>query len=180
MPSFQQRKAVGDAHEKRIAEELTARGWSVNPWGQGVLTQPVQAALRMTDSSLRWTPDLLAAKGDHLTMIDCKSSMTSRATRRHAIERAAVHSHFQLVAWSELPIYYVFDNLDVLTPYDALTAGQTGPHSLSGSGAPYLLVPTTERRTFDSTFGLRKHPVAPMTQASRHPLRLTNRHQSQH
>ncbi|MFB7253997.1 hypothetical protein [Streptomyces nojiriensis] len=62
MPSFQQRKAVGDAHEQRIAEELTARGWAVNPWGQGVLTHPVQAARRTTDSSLRWTPDLLAAK----------------------------------------------------------------------------------------------------------------------
>lgn len=33
MPNFQQRKAVGDAHEQRIAEELTARGWAVNPWG---------------------------------------------------------------------------------------------------------------------------------------------------
>ncbi|GHB85076.1 hypothetical protein GCM10010347_65050 [Streptomyces cirratus] len=142
----------------RSAEELTARGWSVNAWGQGVLTQPIQAALRKTDSSLRWTPDLLAARDDHLAMIDCKSSMTSRSTRRHAIERAAVRSHFHLVAWTELPIYYVFDNLDVLTPYDALTAGQAGPHSISGSGAPYLLVPVTLCRAFDSTFGLPKRP----------------------
>ncbi|MDH6537993.1 hypothetical protein [Streptomyces sp. SPB4] len=158
MPSFQQRKAVGDAHEQRIAEELTARGWAVNPWGQGVLTQPVQAALRKTDSSLRWTPDLLAAKEGHVAMIDCKSSMTSRATHRHAIEGAAVRAHLQLVAWTVLPLYYVFDSLDVLTPYDALATGQTGPHSVAGSGAPYLLVPTTRCRTFDSTFGSRRRP----------------------
>ncbi|MBW5420155.1 hypothetical protein GKQ77_01000 [Streptomyces sp. BG9H] len=159
MPSFQQRKAVGDAHEQRIAQELTARGWAVNPWGQGVLTQPVQAALRQTDSSLRWTPDLLAAKEGRVALIDCKSSMTSRATHRHAIESAAVDAHLQLVAWTRLPLYYVFDNLDVLTPYDALTAGQTGPRSVrTGSGAPYLLVPTTLCRPFDTVFGPRRNP----------------------
>ncbi|MFF4452628.1 hypothetical protein [Streptomyces goshikiensis] len=94
-------------------------------------------------------------------MIDCKSSMTSRATHRHAIENAAVHAHLQLVAWTVLPLYYVFDSLDVLTPYDALAAGQTGPHSVAGSGAPYLLVPTTCCRAFDSAFGSRRRlPVA--------------------
>lgn len=36
-------------------------------------------------------------------MIDCKSSMTSRATHRHAIESAAVDAHLQLVAWTRLP-----------------------------------------------------------------------------
>ncbi|MFI5830059.1 hypothetical protein ACIA6C_22905 [Streptomyces sp. NPDC051578] len=92
-------------------------------------------------------------------MIDCKSSMTSRATHRHAIESAAVDAHLQLVAWTRLPLYYVFDNLDVLTPYDALTAGQTGPRSVrTGSGAPYLLVPTTHCRAFNTAFGPRRHP----------------------
>ncbi|MEV7169324.1 hypothetical protein AB0O18_06495 [Streptomyces sp. NPDC093224] len=158
MPSFQQRKAVGDAHEQRIAEELTACGWVVNPWGQGVLTHPVQAALRGTGSSLRWTPDLLAAKDGRVAMIDCKSSMTSRTTRRHAIESAAVRAHLQLVAWTVLPLYYVFDSLDVLTPFDALVAGQNGPHSIAGSGAPYLFVPTTHCRSFGSTFGSRRQP----------------------
>lgn len=41
--------------------------------------------------------------------------MTSRAARRHAIERAAVRSHLQLVASTRLPLYYVFDSLDALT-----------------------------------------------------------------
>ncbi|WP_328972022.1 hypothetical protein [Streptomyces sp. NBC_00239] len=91
-------------------------------------------------------------------MIDCKSSMTSRATHRHAIESAAVRAHLQLVAWTVLPFYYVFDSLDFPTPYDALAAGQTGLHSIAGSGAPYLLVPTTRCRTFDSTFGSRRRP----------------------
>ncbi|AKL70404.1 hypothetical protein SSAG_04806 [Streptomyces sp. Mg1] len=91
-------------------------------------------------------------------MIDCKSSMTSRATHRHAIESAAVRAHLQLVAWTVLPLYYVFDSLDVLTPHDALAAGRTGPHSVAGSGAPCRLVPTTRCRAFDSTFGSRRRP----------------------
>ncbi|MER5759812.1 hypothetical protein [Streptomyces sp. NPDC002082] len=35
-------------------------------------------------------------------MIDCKSSMTRRATHRHAIESAVVRAHLQLVAWTVL------------------------------------------------------------------------------
>ncbi|MFE5517973.1 hypothetical protein ACFQ9Q_09625 [Streptomyces virginiae] len=53
-------------------------------------------------------------------------------------------------------VFHVFDSLDVLTPYDALAAGQTGPHSAADSGAPYLLAPTTRCRTFDSTFDSRR------------------------
>ncbi|WP_267246152.1 hypothetical protein [Streptomyces sp. PR69] len=51
--------------------------------------------------------------------------MTSRASRRHAVERSAVTAHLQLVAWTQLPLYYVFDNLDFLTPHDALGLGQS-------------------------------------------------------
>ncbi|MFI1191264.1 hypothetical protein [Streptomyces californicus] len=35
--------------------------------------------------------------------------MTIRATSRHVVERAAVTAHLQLVAWTLLPVYYVFD-----------------------------------------------------------------------
>ncbi|MEV2248764.1 hypothetical protein [Streptomyces sp. NPDC049970] len=153
MPSFQHRKAVSDAHELRVAQELTWRGWNVNAWGQGVLTDPVRSALRGTDSALRWTPDLIIAKGQQIALIDCKSRMTSRATSRHVVEGAAVTAHLQLVAWTLLPVYYVFDNLDVLTPHDVLTAGQHGPYSSAGSGSPYYLVPLSRSLAFDTTFG---------------------------
>ncbi|MEU3320812.1 hypothetical protein ACGFZG_27255 [Streptomyces antibioticus] len=153
MPSFQQRKAVGDAHEKRVAEELALRGWDVSPWGQGVLTEAVRVALRGTESSLRWTPDLVAAKDRQVFLIDCKSRMTSRITQRHAVERAAVMAHLQLAAWTQLPICYVFDNLDVLTPLDVLILGRTGPQPAAGSGSPYHLVPTRCSLAFDEVFG---------------------------
>ncbi|WP_055567766.1 hypothetical protein [Streptomyces atriruber] len=165
MTSFQQRKAAGDAHEQYVAEQLTMRGWDVSPWGQGLLTEQIQDALRKTDSFIRWIPDLIAAKETDLALIDCKTRMTSRSTGRHAVERAAVHAHAQLVAWTLLPVYYVFDDLDVLTPHDVLTTGRQGPHSIAGSGAPYFLIPATDTHRFDSLFGAGS-PAAPWGIAS--------------
>ncbi|MGA5270286.1 hypothetical protein [Streptomyces lydicamycinicus] len=156
MASFQQRKAIGDVHEQHVAEQLTLRGWEVNPWGQSLLTRRLQDALRRTDSSIRWIPDLIAAKGKGLVLIDCKSRMTSRNTGRHAVERAAVYAHLQLFAWTGLPVYYVFDDLGVLAPHDVLIAGQEGPHSAAGSGAPYFLISGGVARSFDGLFGSEK------------------------
>ncbi|MFE5890477.1 hypothetical protein ACFQ6E_16275 [Streptomyces sp. NPDC056462] len=153
MASFQQRKVVGDAHERYVGEQLILRGWEVNPWGQGLLTRKLQEALRVTDSFIRWIPDLIAAKGTDLVLIDCKARMTSRNTGRHAVERAAVHAHLQLVAWTRLPVYYVFDDLGVLSPHDILIAGQEGPHGIAGSGSPYFLISGNFARHFDGLFG---------------------------
>ncbi|MER7141288.1 hypothetical protein ACIRVI_00020 [[Kitasatospora] papulosa] len=149
MPSFQNRKAIGDAHEQRVTQELNRRGWHVSPWGQGILGEPVRYALHRTSSSLRWTPDLIAAQGRQVVLI----RMTSQTSRRHVVERAAVTAHLQLVAWTQLPLYYIFDNLDLLTPYDALGYGQEGPRTTAGSGTPYLLVPADQSMPFEDVFG---------------------------
>ncbi|MGB8944695.1 MAG: hypothetical protein WCD21_31345 [Streptomyces sp.] len=129
------------------------RGWDVDFWGQGQLSRALQCALRKTGSSIRWFPDLIAAKAKDLVLIDCKGGMTSRRTGRHADERSAVMAHSQLVAWTQLPVYYVFDGLDVRSPYDVLVEGQEGPHSIAGSGAPYFLISTRGARRFDDLFG---------------------------
>ncbi|MFD3442770.1 hypothetical protein ACFWU3_35370 [Streptomyces sp. NPDC058685] len=102
---------------------------------------------------MRWTPDLVVAKSNKVALIDCKSRMTSRTTPSHAVERAAVTAHLQLVAWTQIPVYYVFDNLDVLTPYDVLVAGHNGPYSHAGSGSPYYLIATARSLTLDKVFG---------------------------
>ena len=70
MTSFQQRKAIGDAHERYVAEQLTERGWEVDFWGQGQLSRAFQCAIRKTDSSIRWFPDLIAAEAKDLVLID--------------------------------------------------------------------------------------------------------------
>ncbi|MFI1487986.1 hypothetical protein [Streptomyces sp. NPDC020747] len=165
MGSFQQRKAIGDEHEAYVSNRLTQRGWDVSQWGQGTLTGNVRRVLRSTDSSIRWMPDLIAARGDVLALIDCKSRMTSTTTNRHAVERAAVRAHLQLTAWTYLPVYYVFDNLDVLTPHDILTEGRTGPRSRAGSGSAYYLVGVGTGRSFDTVFGPLHHH-APLSSAA--------------
>lgn len=78
--------------------------------------------------------------------------MSGGTRRRHAIERAAVRAHLQLVAMTDLPVYYVFDDLGVATPYDVLTDGRCGPRSSVGSGAAYCLVSSALDRSFDSVF----------------------------
>ncbi|MFF0737750.1 hypothetical protein ACFYVK_39825 [Streptomyces chartreusis] len=85
--------------------------------------------------------------------------MTSRTTYRHAVERAAVMAHLQLAAWTQLPICYVFDNLDVLTPFDVLMLGHDGPRSTAGSGSAYYLVPAARSLPFNEVFGT-AHPNA--------------------
>ncbi|AJE81754.1 hypothetical protein SLNWT_1378 [Streptomyces albus] len=158
MASFQQRKAIGDTHERYVAEQLIERGWTVDFWGQGLLSRGLQCALRRTDSSIRWFPDLIATKAGDLVLIDCKGGTTSQRTGRHAVERSAVQAHLQLVAWTGLPVYYVFDGLDVWAPHDVLIAGQEGPHSVVGSGAPYFLIASQGARRFDALFGARDLP----------------------
>ncbi|MFI1213452.1 hypothetical protein ACH4UV_38435 [Streptomyces sp. NPDC020802] len=158
MASFQQRKAIGDAHERYVAEQLIGLGWEVDFWGQGLLSRALQCALRRTDSSIRWFPDLIAAKAKDLVLIDCKGGMTSQRTGRHAIERSAVQAHLQLVAWTGLPVYYVFDGLDVWAPHDVLIAGQEGPHSVVGSGVPYFLISAQGARRFNDLFGAQGLP----------------------
>jgi hypothetical protein len=144
---------MGDELEQRVAEELTLRGWTVNRWGQGVFTEPVRRALRRTDSPIRWTPDLVAVFLNSWVLIDCKGRMTSTTSKRHAIQRDAVKAHLQYVAWTYLPVYYVFDDLGVLSPHDVLTCGRVGPHTRVGSGAAYYLVPESLTRPFDAVFG---------------------------
>ncbi|MFI0487481.1 hypothetical protein [Actinomadura sp. 9N215] len=153
MTSWRARKTLGNRLEEHVAHELTSRGWAVDHWGQGVIAAAVSKVLRRTDSSLRWAPDLLAARQDTVVMIDCKASMTSRATGKHAVERAAVKAHLQFAALFDLPLYYVFDNLGVLTPMDVCGIGHLGPHTRVGSGAPYYLVSTTTDRAFNDVFG---------------------------
>ena len=78
MTSWQTRKTIGDRLEHRVADLLAARGWATCPWGQDALDEAVTQILRRTDSTLRWAPDLLAARRDIVVMIDCKANMTSR------------------------------------------------------------------------------------------------------
>jgi Holliday junction resolvase len=156
-----QRKALGEALERRVGHELAARGWTVNRYGQGALSENIRAAMRSGASALRWSPDLIAARGDRVVTADCKAQQPGRSTGRHAIECAAVKAHIRFIAMFETPVFYVFyvfyvfDVFGVLSPHDVLGDGRLGPRSANGSGTPCYLIEKDLDRDFDRVFGPR-------------------------
>lgn len=151
-----QRKALGEALERRVGQELAARGWTVNRYGQGALSENIRAAMRSGASALRWNPDLIAARGDRVVTVDCKAQQSGRSTGWHAIECSAVKAHIRFIAMFETPVFYVFDDLGVLSPHDVLGDGRLGPRSANGSGTPYYLIQKDLDRGFDRVFGARR------------------------
>jgi hypothetical protein len=148
--SWSARKEIGDAHEARVHNELERRGWTVAPYGQGVLPEPIRRALKATDSAMRWDPDLVAALGTSVCLIDAKSAMRGEEAHRYTISRKALRAHLQMWALLDLPIYYVFSNLGVATAVDVMQycrlarLGETGGYVSLPAGVP---VP------FDEVFG---------------------------
>lgn len=145
-----ERKRVGDAHEARVRDELERRGWTVAPYGQGVLPEPIRRALKTTDSAMRWDPDLVAALGSYVCLIDAKSAMRGEATTRYNISRKALRAHLQMWALRDLPIYYVFSNLGVATAVEVM---QYCRLATLGNTSGYVSVPAGVPVPFDEVFG---------------------------
>jgi hypothetical protein len=151
MTNWEQRKMVGEAHEVRIAEEMTARGWEVAPWGQGVLTPPIREALTRSGSRWKHFPDLVAARDGEVITVDGKDRMRSTDTDRYAVSRECVSFGLQFLAAFGIPIFYVFGNLGVLTPTEVQSYGTLGPRVRGGA---YYLVPGRIAHHFDDVFGV--------------------------
>lgn len=155
--TWEARKQTGDAHENRVAVEMSNRNWVVDPWGQAVLSEQVRRAISRT----RWKnfPDLVAARDGDLVAIDAKDRMSSAETGRYAISRECVSFGLQFVAAFGVPIFYVFGNLGVLTPQEVMSYGSTGARGMGGS---YYLVNGRLAHQFDDVFGVpvRHHEAA--------------------
>ncbi|MFF3216977.1 hypothetical protein ACFYYB_40940 [Streptomyces sp. NPDC002886] len=151
MTQWQDRKAVGDLHEHRVATALRARGWTVHPCGQGTYPEAVREALRRTRSALRQFPDLIAARGRDIVTIDAKDHMPSTTTNRYSISSTTIHAglHFTAIH-APTPLYYVFGDLKVLTPAEVL---HYTDHALRHSSGAYHLVSTQHAHPFDRVFG---------------------------
>jgi hypothetical protein len=149
-PSFSERKAAGDGHEHRVREELERRGWTVSPYGQVVLADPIRRALQASQSRKRWDADLVAAHGSTVCLIDAKSSMRGEDAWTYHVSRKALRAGRDMAAFFDLPLYYVFANLGVATPTEVMQfcrltcLGEAGGYVSFGSG---LL------RPFDDVFG---------------------------
>lgn len=148
MQPFEARKKIGDAHEFRVATEMESRGWAVDHWGQATLSERVRRAASRT----RWKhfPDLVAERTSDLVAIDAKDRISSAETGRYAIARACVEFGNQFTAAFDIPIFYVFGNLGVLTPQEVRAYGTTGPRGFGGS---YYLINARLAHQFDDVFG---------------------------
>ncbi|MFF1378787.1 hypothetical protein [Streptomyces sp. NPDC058308] len=151
MTHWQDRKAIGDAHEQRVTRALRAHGWTVHGCGQGVYPPAIRRALAHTDSALRYFPDLIAARGDEVVTIDAKDRMPSTHTDRYAISTATLHAGLLFTgAHAPTPLYYVFGDLNVLTPSEV--QHYTAHARVHRSGA-WVLVATHRAHPFDEVFG---------------------------
>lgn len=151
MTQWQDRQAIGDMHERRVAAALRARGWTVQPCGQGTYPPAVQDALRRTRSALRHFPDLIAARGADLVTIDAKDRMPSTDTDRYAVSADTVTAGLLFTAaHAPTPLYYVFGDLKVLTPAEVV---HYTAHALRHRSGAFHLVRTEQAHHFDDVFG---------------------------
>lgn len=148
---WQNRKAIGDAHEQRVTKTLRACGWTVQPCGQGTYPPAIQHALARTHSALRYFPDLIAARDGEAITIDAKDSMPSTHSDRYAISTATLNAGLLFTAaHAPTPLYYVFGDLKVLTPSEVHHyTTHARPHR---SGA-WVLVATGQAHPFEEVFG---------------------------
>lgn len=150
LSTYRERKLVGDAHEDRVQTELRSRGWTVDPYGQALLSEPTRRALSCTESRMRWDPDMVASLGSTVCLIDAKGSVFGEDIHTIRISRKAVEAGRRLAVDTDLPLYYVFANLGVATPFEVMdfvhlrSLGKSGAYISFGSG---LL------RPFDDVFG---------------------------
>lgn len=147
--TWAERKTAGDHLEERVRAELGVRGWMVDLLGQGAMSEPVTAVLGRTKSPLRFLPEFIAARKGELCLIDCKGRISPH-TGRHSISRSAVQAHLAMRTLFDLPIYYVFETLGVMTPFDVQRFADT---RVGGRGGSYFLVSAAEARPFDAFFG---------------------------
>lgn len=150
MHTFEQRLQVGEAHERRVQAELESRGWTVDFYGQGTLKPEIRYALSRSDSRFREFPDMIAARGLEIVVIDAKDRMSSAETGRYAISRKCVTAGLHWLSTYGLPLFYVFGNLGVLTPSEVMAYGTTGARGMGGS---YYLISGRLAHQFDDVFG---------------------------
>ncbi|MFC9891568.1 hypothetical protein [Streptomyces pilosus] len=146
---WQERKAVGDAHEQRVASALAAQGWTVERCGQSGYPPVIRQALACTISALRWFPDLIAARAGEIVTIGAKDCMPSSSSGRYAVADEAVHAGLQFIAANRpTPLSYVCGDLRVLTPVEVFH--YTGHAERRHDGA-YCLVSTRQAHSFDAS-----------------------------
>lgn len=159
MTTFHQRLAAAKEHEQRVTDALLVRGWLAEPFGQAMLSDTMRDHLRRIPTSVRWMPDIIAAKsypaGERIIFIDAKAGDRHKETGNHDIELAALESAERWIELSggQCPYYFVFGDGGIVTPGDVREVCWNGFYNGNGSGTPFVLFPTAVCRQFTAVFG---------------------------
>jgi hypothetical protein len=159
MTTFRTRLASALEHEKNVTKALTERGWLAEQFGQAMLSEPMRDHLRRVKTSVRWMPDIIAAKsfpaGERIIFVDAKAGEKHKETGNHDVERAALESAERWIELSggQCPYYFVFSDGGVATPGDVREACWDGFYNGNGSGTPFVLFKADLCRPFHTVFG---------------------------
>ena len=162
----QHRLHIGVGHEQAVRDALTARGWFVQEWGQGVLDARVRQALNDRSPIVlwRWLPDLIAIKGQRVVLVDPKTDI-NKSTPNFSIEISAIQAHCGM-RFLGLRIVYVFEDMTCNTPENLEPVKWWMPDpgrdrvAAGGSGTPFALVRKSDQVPLDTWFGSPAHSVA--------------------
>lgn len=155
MSRGQVRLHLAKEHEDRVKERLVELGWAVSSYGQGAFCDDVRQALvdYRPVAHWRWMPDLIAARGPRVALIDAKADES--VTPNFSIEVAAYMAHLTMRGLG-LPIFYVWADMTCNTPHGLRVLRwelepQRGLNR--GSGTPFALVAKADQHPFDWAFG---------------------------
>lgn len=147
---FPERLAKGEELEDRVTEELERRGWTVWPFGQGTWPEEARRAVKASDSDLRFLPDLGAARNHDVVFVDCKNTMKIRDGDFHSINRRCLEAGRKWAPRHDWPLYYVFDQLGVMTPHQVMDWQRMRRLGNAGS---FIRIPRHMPMPFDEIFG---------------------------
>ena len=154
---FLARLDTGKTHELRVLESLIRRGWHAEWFGQSMLSETMRTYLHSVDTFVRWMPDIIAAKNiagrNQIVFVDAKGGQRYKETGNHDVETSSVKAATAWIDFDQCPHFFVFGDGGVATPADLEEHGRQGTFRGNGSGTPFLLMPATQTRSFDSVFG---------------------------
>jgi hypothetical protein len=156
---FERRLEAATVFEVKVVAALIERDWRAERFGQGQLSEEMRDVIRQVQTSVRYMPDVIAAKKfkavNRLMFVDAKAGEKYRETGNHDVETAALEGAEKWQQFSDCPVYFVFTNGDTITPQVFRELGKPGPYRGVGSGTPFLLIPRSACTPFDATFGPR-------------------------
>lgn len=153
--SFSDRIHHGIAHERACLERLENEGWTVQPWGQGILTDEIRNSLRDAHGTImwRWTPDLIAVRNNEIRLVDPKSDIRAD-TEFFSLEVAAWATHTFMRVLG-LPVIYVWQDFSVNWPDGIEVVRFSEGTGTRGSGTPFVLIRKTDQHPWESAFPVR-------------------------